>query len=214
MAIDYYQILKISPSADLSEIKTAYRKLAHQYHPDKNADNKSTNAYFELIKEAYETLSNPVRKEKYLQERWLHKAYGQNFELPINTPEDVLRQVLSASQKIHQMDIYRMNKEGIREELELLLTNENLKLLNDFNEISVNDAIVREFLQLVAVLPTNKRAAFYSSLQQINSNYVTDIKQTEEELAGKLFWETSRPAFVILLVILLCILIWGTSLKY
>ncbi|MCH5683663.1 DnaJ domain-containing protein [Niabella sp. W65] len=62
MAIDYYQILQISPSADLAEIKSAYRRLAHQYHPDKNPDNKSALAYFELIKEAYETLSTPGKK--------------------------------------------------------------------------------------------------------------------------------------------------------
>jgi curved DNA-binding protein CbpA len=214
MAIDYYQILQVSPSADFAEIKTAYRKLAHQFHPDKNPDNKSAEAYFKLIKEAYEILSDPVKKEKYLQQRWLHKAYSQQFELPVNTPEDLLRQVLSASEKIFQMDVYRMDKEGIREELQALITTERIQLLNDFNEPSINDAIVKEFLQLVAILPVNKRGDFYSLLQQINSSYAEAIKQKEEELAGKLFWEAWQPAFIILIVILLCILIWGTSLKY
>ena len=99
MAIDYYEILQISPSADLAEIKTAYRKLAHTYHPDKNPGNKTSLAYFELVKEAYETLSNPGEKRKYLQERWLSKANGTPFQSVVRTPEDILMQVLNTSEK-------------------------------------------------------------------------------------------------------------------
>lgn len=214
MAIDYYQILQISPSADLAEIKSAYRKLAHQYHPDKNPDNKSAQAYFELIKEAYETLSTPGKKEQYLQDRWLSKANGQLFEQPVKTPEDLLKLVLSASDKIQRMDIYRMNKEGIKDELDLLLTEERINLLNDFNETGINDAITKELLQVMPAIPTSAQSNYLKKLQTIQSNYVEIIRQREEELAGKVFWETWKPAFIILLVVMLCILIWGTSLRH
>lgn len=214
MAIDYYQILQISPSADRAEIKSAYRKLAHQYHPDKNPDNKSAQAYFELIKEAYETLSTPGKKEQYLQDRWLSKANGQLFEQPVKTPEDLLKLVLSASDKIQRMDIYRMNKEGIKDELDLLLTEERINLLNDFNETGINDAITKELLQVMPAIPTSAQSNYLKKLQTIQSNYVEIIRQREEELAGKVFWETWKPAFIILLVVMLCILIWGTSLRH
>lgn len=213
MAIDYYQILQIPPSADLAEIKSAYRRLAHQYHPDKNPDNQSTLAYFELIKEAYETLSNPGRKEQYLQERWLYKANGQLFEQPVRAPEDLLKLVLSASDKIHRMDIYRMNREGIKEELDQLLTDDRVQLLNDFNETSINDAIVKELFQLTTAVPTAAQSSYLQKLQAIQSSHVEMLRQKEEELAGKVFWETWKPAFIILLVVMLCILIWGTSLR-
>lgn len=213
MAIDYYQILQIPPSADLTEIKSAYRRLAHQYHPDKNPDNQSALAYFELIKEAYETLSNPGKKEQYLQERWLYKANGQLFEQAVKTPEDLLKLVLSASDKIHRMDIYRINKSGIKDELDLLLTEERITLLNDFNEISINDAIVKELLQLTMVIPTTAQSDYLQKLQTVNSSHIETLRQKEEELAGKVFWETWKPAFIILLVVMLCILIWGTSLR-
>jgi curved DNA-binding protein CbpA len=214
MAIDYYQILQISPSADLAEIKSAYRRLAHQYHPDKNPDNKSALAYFELIKEAYETLSTPGKKEQYLQDRWLSKANGQLFEQPVKTPENLLKLVLSASNKIQRMDIYRMNKEGIKEELDLLLTEERISLLNDFNETGINDAITRELLQVMPAIPISSQSNYLKKLQTIQSNYVEIIRRREEELAGKVFWETWKPAFIILLVVMLCILIWGTSLRH
>lgn len=214
MAIDYYQILQIGPAADQAEIKAAYRRLAHRYHPDKNPDNKSTDAYFELVKEAYETLTNPVKKENYLQTRWLIRANGLDYEQPILRPEHLLLQVLSASDKIRQVDIYRMDKHGIKDQLQLLLADERISLLNDFNEISINDAIVQEFMQMITVLPATQQLQVLRPLRKINSNYIASIREREDELTNNAFWETWKPAFLILLVILLCILIWGSSLKY
>ncbi|MEI9910706.1 MAG: DnaJ domain-containing protein [Bacteroidota bacterium] len=59
---DYYKILELPPSATLQEIKTAYRRLAHQYHPDKNDNDLYAAAQFEMVKEAYEVLSDPRKK--------------------------------------------------------------------------------------------------------------------------------------------------------
>lgn len=213
MAIDYYQILQVAPSADPADIKSAYRRLAQQYHPDKNPDNPSALAHFELIKEAYEVLSHPGKKALYLQERWLYKANGQLFEPPVRTPEDLLKLVLSGSEKIQRMDIYRMNKEGIRDELDLLLTEERIEILNNCNETGINDAIVKELLQLTPAIPVTAQGSYLKKLQTVKSSHSGLLRQKEEELAGKVFWETWRPAFIILLVVMLCILIWGTSLR-
>lgn len=49
----------------MQEIKNAYRKLAKIYHPDKNPDNKNSEEKFKLIKEAYEVLSDPIKKRKH-----------------------------------------------------------------------------------------------------------------------------------------------------
>jgi curved DNA-binding protein CbpA len=67
---DYYSILELPPSASADEIKKAYRRLAHLYHPDKKDNDPYAAAQFAVIKEAYETLSNPAQKECYLQQRW------------------------------------------------------------------------------------------------------------------------------------------------
>ncbi len=214
MIIDYYQILQIPPSSDLAAIKSAYRRLAHQYHPDKNDGSKSALAYFELIKEAYETLSNADKKGKYLQERWLAKANGQAFDPPTRTPEHLLAQVLTASDRISKMDVYRMDKEGIRLELGFLLSDEKIAILNDFNEISINNAVVNELLYCTAVLPTNQQIELLKTFRQINSSFTEIIQNKEEDLTAKAFWENWKPAFVIMIVILLCILIWSTSFKY
>lgn len=64
---DYYEILGVSKNASANEIKKAYRKLAIQYHPDKNPDDAEAEAKFKLAAEAYEVLSNPEKKAKYDQ---------------------------------------------------------------------------------------------------------------------------------------------------
>lgn len=213
MAIDYYAILNIPPSAGIAEIKAAYRKLALQYHPDKNPDNKYAAADFALVKEAYEILTNPNKKYRYLQERWLTKANNQNFEKVFKNPEDILMQVLNISEKIYQMDIYRLPVERIRQELNHLLSPENIQILNEFNEISINDAITAELLQAIKVMPFEDQLSLLEKLKKFTHHHSYLIDEKESELNNKHFWETWKPALIILAVVLLCILIWGTSLN-
>ncbi len=62
---DYYQTLGVARNADEKEIKKAYRKLAQQYHPDKNPGNKAAEQRFKEINEAYTVLSDPDKRSKY-----------------------------------------------------------------------------------------------------------------------------------------------------
>ena len=62
--MDYYQTLGVKYSASHEEIKRAYRKLAVQYHPDKNPDPAAENI-FKNINEAYDVLGDPVKKSMY-----------------------------------------------------------------------------------------------------------------------------------------------------
>lgn len=64
---DYYEVLGINKSSSDDEIKKAYRKLAKQFHPDVNSENKDAEEKFKEINEAYEVLSNSQKKAKYDQ---------------------------------------------------------------------------------------------------------------------------------------------------
>jgi curved DNA-binding protein len=69
---DYYKILGVDKNATEKDIKRAYRKLARQYHPDKNPDDKKAEEKFKEINEANEVLGNPENRAKYDQ-------LGQNY---------------------------------------------------------------------------------------------------------------------------------------
>jgi len=64
---DYYDVLGVSKSADVKEIKKAYRKLAIKYHPDKNPGDKAAEEKFKEAAEAYDILSSPEKKQRFDQ---------------------------------------------------------------------------------------------------------------------------------------------------
>ena len=67
---EYYNLLGVERGADVNSIKKAYRKLAMQYHPDRNKDDKEAEEKFKEISEAYAILSDPQKRRQYDQ-------YGQ-----------------------------------------------------------------------------------------------------------------------------------------
>ena len=71
---DYYEILGVSKSANADEIKKAYRKVAMQYHPDRNPGDKSAEEKFKEAAEAYEVLSDSDKRAQY--DRFGHAGVG------------------------------------------------------------------------------------------------------------------------------------------
>ncbi len=73
---DYYEILGVAKDADEAAIKKAYRKVALQYHPDRNPDNKEAEDKFKEAAEAYEVLSDAQKRARY--DRYGHAGVDGN----------------------------------------------------------------------------------------------------------------------------------------
>src|ERR1700685_2040118 len=65
MKMDYYEVLGVERTADDGVLKTAYRKLAMQYHPDRNPNNPEAEEKFKACSEAYQVLSDPDKRAAY-----------------------------------------------------------------------------------------------------------------------------------------------------
>ena len=68
-AKDYYQVLGVPETATVDEIKKAFRRLAKQYHPDRNPNNAQASERFKEINEAQDVLSDPAKRKRYDQVR-------------------------------------------------------------------------------------------------------------------------------------------------
>lgn len=75
---DYYEILGVQKTVSPQELKSAFRKVALQYHPDRNPGNKEAEEKFKEASEAYEVLSDPERRARY--DRFGHAGGAQGFE--------------------------------------------------------------------------------------------------------------------------------------
>jgi len=82
---DYYKKLGVARTASADEIRSAYRKLALKYHPDRNPDDKAAEEKFKEINEAYQVLSDPQKRARYDQlgssyERWQKNGAPGGFD--------------------------------------------------------------------------------------------------------------------------------------
>lgn len=129
---DYYTILGINKNATLSEIKTAYRKLAMKFHPDLNSGDIFFENMFRELKDAYETLSDPQKRAQYdavIKSKVdangpYHASTVQNEQEPEKLVKDIisnLRQIVNQLKEVPKVEI---NFKPISEYLDRILVGE------------------------------------------------------------------------------------------
>ena len=207
---DYYSILEIRSSATQAEIKKAFRKLAHQFHPDKNKHDPSATAQFAEIKEAYEVLTNPAKKEYYLQQRWYNQSIGKRKTQEPITPATLLKQVLELERYVSRLDVFRMDKEGLHDYLSALLANPTIEKLNSFNDVATNEEIIKILLACFRPLPFDHVLSLHKQLIKIRvspgySKKINDWVASREKIHAK---EKYEIWIIILVVAAICGLIF------
>ena len=210
---DYYSILELSSSATLPEIKKAYRRLAHQYHPDKNANDQYAAAHFGIIKEAYEVLSHPSKKEIYLQQRWYNQNIGKKFSSnePI-TPATILKQCLELNRYVSKLDIHRMDKEGLRNYIDNTLSDSTIEQLNTFHDTSINHQIILSILRTLEYLKVKHAKGIIEKLfllaNEEGKKLITDTIRRHKQ---KESWQKYKIIVLVIVTAVICLLIYLSS---
>lgn len=181
------------------------------YHPDKNNDDPYSLTKFNEIKEAYETLINPVKKNLYLQERWLRKATGKKTGEEMITPPNILISSLELNQSVAAMDVHRMDHAYIAGKVSQLLNDEVIETLVAMNETEINRSIIHTVLNTITPLPlqestlVTKRLLLLAQKDAASKEKIVQFIQLKQ---NQFKWNRYRAFGILLLTIALCLLIW------
>jgi len=213
MLKDYYQILQIEPHSNLAEIKRAFRRLAMIYHPDKNPNDKYAEVQFNEIKEAYEVLTNPVKKENYLQQRWYNQSIGKRRTAETVTPVSILKLVLELEQYVSRLDVHRLNKEGLSNYIDELLSAETIEKLRQFNEPEINTQIITSTLSAMQPLTIKFLGELPERLGTLGDDETSlyRIRNFLKNRKTAFLWDRYKVVVIILFTIFICLLIYFTS---
>lgn len=211
---DYFALLELEASASVTDIKKAYRRLALQLHPDKAGNDPYAAAQFAEIKEAYEVLTDPGKRDYYLQQRWYNQAAGiRRTELTV-TPATMILQALELERHVARLDEFRMDREGLKVYILDLLSDERLEKLKAFNDKESMQTFVRSVIRSSRHLDTLQATAVVTQLRKAFASDMLLEKEMQDFLdhsRKKKNREKYTLALVILLTILLCLLIFFTG---
>lgn len=191
---NWYAVLSVAPNASEQEIRQAYRRLAHRFHPDKNPGNDQTSLHFQLIKEAYEVLSNPKRRSAY--DRLVY------FGNPVkNTPKyhssaaELTEAAASLLRDLLRQNQFFINRDWLFNECMELLSPENRQLLLNTRDYSViarflkfqfESAIFLTYRQNIILLNQwQQLSGGRPELEQLVSNHLQRIRRVH-------LWDKSK----------------------
>lgn len=209
---DYYAILDLPPQASRAEIKRAYRRLAMIHHPDKTNGNPYSASYFHDIKEAYETLMNPVKKEHYLQQRWYFHSRGHKFKdyKPL-TPEGLLEDVISLNKYVHTLNAFRVDRVSLFNYINNLLNPTSLEMLRQFDNKETNRQVVILIMDATLYLDLERSRRIADLLKVISLNDQVSLSAIDKNLLKKrtsALFERFELAAVVLITLLILLLMW------
>ena len=212
---DYYEILEITPGATDAAIKKAFRKLAMRYHPDRNTGNPFAIHHFREIKEAYEVLSNPVRRSEYNHKRWQHGFSSA----PVSafrevTPELLLQQAHQVEKYVASLDVFRMNHDALERQIHQLLNEHHVNMLSDKGQFEVNREIVTSVLTSIQPLPYNFLSALAAKLVRIagtDNQLILSIHNAIRKKKQQYLWDKYKGIVMLLIALLICYFIYTSA---
>jgi molecular chaperone DnaJ len=208
---DYYKILEVDPTASLVEIKKSYRRLALQYHPDKNFGNELYEAKFKEIIEAYKILSDIKQREDYNRsQNQQQPREKKKREAPI-TPQVILNQTMEFRRRIAVINPDRVNKMAVFAQIQHLLSKNNTLVLQHSNDPRVNKRIIEEimFCSKDLSFPHVEKICFQlTAIAGTDNAMYRKIYNFSKEVRLRGVWNKYKIFAAVLLAVILCFAIY------
>lgn len=202
---NWYAILRVQNSASAAEIKTAFRKLAHQYHPDKNQHPLHTEQ-FKQIKKAYEVLGNASTKQQYDRSISLQKNHSAVAPALLQVTE-IMHYFFSFEKEMKQADIRFINYDRIKWKFNYAFGMTHvLTVIQNASKEDQDDILVRQ-LYCLSFLPYRESEPFLQILKQCFSNpdQIKKIDSAAKEQALEAQWNRLQVPLVAFISLLLCL---------
>lgn len=205
---DYYKTLQIKPGADRNTIKKAFRKLAMEYHPDKQKDTRENQLYFIEIQEAYETLYDPQKREAYHYQRWLEGAMGHALDNTL-TAEQIFQLFIKVERYIASMDQFRIDKNTLAHQLLGLFSATRLQTILLHDDESIRKEVAKLAMKLTSRLNSHGCRQLIDRFDHLLS-LEPDLKSTWENIYTAMIkhekYARIKVPLLILITIMLCII--------
>lgn len=209
MPKDHYRTLGISPQAGPDEIRKNYRTLVKRYHPDRHPDDRAVQAHFREIQEAYETLTDPVLRDAWLQERWLLASQGRSTTTqPLLTATDILKRLLTIERGFAAEDPWRADCSNRILRLSAHLTEEHLDILKQ--EPAQLDPVAETLVRCGQHLDPDGLSALSSLMKNLLPEQhpaFTSLQLLREEKISAARWARWKPVVLLTIALLGCLLI-------
>ena len=203
---DYYRTLELPPNAGSEAVRKAYRRLAKEYHPDKNPDNAFATARFLDLQEAYTILSDEAQRRLYDEERWL-AGYTRSRQAQAVTPEWLLQQCRRLNRQLATIDTYRLSPALLQDFLLQLFSDVHLGILLQDAQAATNADILKETLPALGRLPSAYNAAVAEKMLVIaDAGSTAQIQRILQQKKGEERWQRQKPWLLLAAAIVLCAL--------
>lgn len=216
---DYYKILELTPAATLADIKKSFRRLALQYHPDRNFGSNVYEAKFKEIKEAYEILSDAKQRQEYnsrMREQTKTTQAQAEKKKTYRPPNGhlILNEAIEFRKKITALDPERLNKRAVYHHIQKLLAIQNILILKHTNDQKIIRRFIDEILQCSGFL-------LYPQVEKICLQ-LTELAGTDNEMYRKIYhfakqsrlqtyWKKYKLIVALAIALILCLLIYMLS---
>jgi curved DNA-binding protein CbpA len=208
---DYYKILELPTTASLQEIKRSFRRLAQQYHPDKNDGSNMAAARFHEIQEAYKTLSDPKKREAYHYQRWYVRSTGKPYASAPLTPANILQECRVIQQYVANMNTFHLRYDAVSLHIRELLTPNAIGILHEQNNTAINHEIIQSVLTSAKPLPKKFFIPIVELLLQLAGEDAAAQSTIEQALLDKKqghLWDKYKWVVMLVITATICWLMY------